>query len=573
MGAAGQLLNAMLSESGIRREECFLSNVVNSRPPANQLQQWFEPGGPRGEGVVGGLRPGAAVVTGVERLFAQLDAVQPRVVVALGNYALWALTQHAGSAADGPRPRVPTGIGDWRGSQVFRVEHGVRSRERLKWPGTPVLPVLHPAAILRDWSARAVAVHDLRTRVPLALAGTWSRESRNPPYQFTAGTDLNTVVEQLQQWLAEADSAASSGASFELSYDIETWKSSLITCVGIAPDSNSALSIPLVRLDETRKGAIRSFWSPEQEAQITQLLARLLNHPGVGGIGQNFLYDRAFLWEWWRVEPRLSWDTLVAQNLLLPGTPKDLGHLASLYCKHYRWWKKDGRDWTDDAELGLETHLLYNAEDCARTFEVRVEQERALREIRPDSTEHPEGRFRLWQPELAKIRLAWEMQRRGVRVDQQRRARLALDLIEARAALAVWLEAIAPQEILDREGVTPKSGTRWFDSPRQTAALVYEVLGLRVQRNRKTGAVSTDDEACNTLKELYPRLVALFESLLEYRSIGVLYSTFVEAKLEADGKFHASFNPAGTVTFRFSSGKNPFRRGGNLQNIPAGDET
>ncbi len=571
VGAAGQLLNELLEHTGIPRDSCFVTNVVAARPPENDMQAFFEPGDP----TLGGLRPSAQVLEGLSVLNAQLDTVAPKLVLALGNYALWALTRHAGSAADGPRPRVPNGIMDWRGSQVYRLASDRTAAVHSGIDGhTPVLPLVHPAAILRDWSQRFVALHDLRTRVPLALAGKWAASDRDPPLALEALTSFERAYATLAALLSTADVRAAAGQRLLLAGDIETWRASLITCFGVATSDVRAYSLPFVRIKPTRDGVV-SFWPVEQESLLLVLLCKLIAHPAVEWIGQNFLYDRAFLWEWWQVEPHMAWDTMYAQHLLLPGTQKDLRYLSSLYCRHFTNWKVENRDWNlDEAGMGLETHLLYNAQDCCRTFEVAVQQRLALFEVQPDRNESPpQGRLMLWaQRELPKIELAWTMQKRGVAVDRIARNALALDLVEAREALGAWLEAIAPQALLDAEGVTPKSGTPWRNSPRQTAVLLFEVLGLQVQRNRKSGSVSTDDEALKTLSERYPRLSAFFAAVLEYRSLGVLFSTFVESRLDWRGRFVTSFNPAGTITLRYSSSMTPLRLGGNAQNVPGSEE-
>ena len=36
-GPSGQLLNSMLHEAGIMRSECYATNLVNARPPYNDL--------------------------------------------------------------------------------------------------------------------------------------------------------------------------------------------------------------------------------------------------------------------------------------------------------------------------------------------------------------------------------------------------------------------------------------------------------------------------------------------------------------------------------------------------------
>src|SRR3990167_9983799 len=41
VGASGQELNKMLHEAQIMRSECYVTNVVNARPPNNYLGAWI----------------------------------------------------------------------------------------------------------------------------------------------------------------------------------------------------------------------------------------------------------------------------------------------------------------------------------------------------------------------------------------------------------------------------------------------------------------------------------------------------------------------------------------------------
>ncbi|MGH7748798.1 MAG: uracil-DNA glycosylase family protein, partial [Candidatus Dormibacteria bacterium] len=41
VGASGQELNRMLSEAGIMRSECFVTNVARERPPNNDINFFF----------------------------------------------------------------------------------------------------------------------------------------------------------------------------------------------------------------------------------------------------------------------------------------------------------------------------------------------------------------------------------------------------------------------------------------------------------------------------------------------------------------------------------------------------
>ena len=58
----------------------------------------------------------------------------------------------------------------------------------------------------------------------------------------------------------------------------------------------------------------------------------------------------------------------------------------------------------------------------------------------------------------------------------------------------------------------------------------------------------------------------------QHRSLGVFLSTFCLMPLDTDGRMRCSFNVCGTETMRFSSSENAFGTGGNLQNIPKGEE-
>ena len=88
------------------------------------------------------------------------------------------------------------------------------------------------------------------------------------------------------------------------------------------------------------EGGFESYWTPIQEAEIIRHIRRLLSHPNIRIIGQNFIYDTQFIQHWFGVTPRLSHDTMLAQNVVFPGTPKDLGYLSSLYCQYHWYWKE-----------------------------------------------------------------------------------------------------------------------------------------------------------------------------------------------------------------------------------------
>jgi uracil-DNA glycosylase len=547
VGQSGKELERMLSEVGIDRREVFTTNVFSAQPPGNEAWKFFlpNPAPPN----LKGLAASPFALQEYHRLHAQLQAMPSlRLVIVAGNYALWALTDGCTSIAsistgDGATTRVPGGITSWRGSMLV----GTGSIA-----GKALLPIIHPAAIMRAWYQRAVTVNDLRARIPQALKNDW-RPHQEPI--ILAPPTFKRAKEALESYLAAAEVR-----KLRLAHDIETARG-LITCMGFASGpydgSGFALVLPFVRLKPARQ--FDSFWTPPEEATLVQLTRRLLTHPNVLIEGQNYVYDTQYLYRWLGIRPKCDFDTMLAHHLLFPGTPKGLDYLSSLYCRYHWYWKDDNKEW--DLKESETDHLLYNAVDVLRTYEVATELRRLITEM---------GQSEQWEWEKKKAALALRMMIRGINIDKQRRAQVGAELWAHQEYLLGRLKNMVPDQLVPQ--MKTKGAKPWYRSTRQQSLLFYDILGMPRQINRKTDASTVNDEALIALKKKFPELNRLFDILLESRSVGVFYSTFVMAPLEASGRMVCSFNPAGTETFRWSSSTNAFGRGTNLQNVPAGDE-
>lgn len=118
VGSSGQELNRMLSEAGIMRSECFVTNVVRIRPPMNDLSHFIAM---RKKDITPAHLPlrdrmvKQPVIDGFRLLVQEIELCQPRLVFAFGNVAMWALTGK-------------WGIKNWRGSQL-----GVDTEEMKAW--------------------------------------------------------------------------------------------------------------------------------------------------------------------------------------------------------------------------------------------------------------------------------------------------------------------------------------------------------------------------------------------------------------------------------------------------------
>lgn len=544
VGSSGNELTRILSDAGIDRKQCLLTNVYAGRPPNNEFHWLFT-----GTTEVRGLYPSDDVLREMRRLYAQL-AAHPRVlIICVGNYALWAMSNCCGTApvAQTNGLRAPNGIMNWRGSMIH-TEESVTG-----FPPIPLLPIIHPAAIMRQWDLRYITVHDLKARVPMALKGDWA--NANPPVLLAPPT-FDQCISRLDHWLRELDR----GVALRLAGDIETYRR-LITCVGLADSPNFAMTIPFVKKTPT---GLDSWWTPIQEAQITHRLIRVLCHKNVLLEGQNFLYDVQYFGEYYGVLPYAEFDTMYAWHVCFPGTPKALDYLSSLFCRYHRYWKEDHKEW-DLAHGDVATLLKYNAEDCVRTFECATTIRRLVVQF---------GLTEQWEWMRRKRDLALRMMTRGVRVNEQLRDKLGYELMNTHAELANELFKIIPQKWAGEPGKSSKTKEPvfWFSSSKQLKWVFGEFLGIPLPKHRKTGSETLGKEALNELREKYPIWRPLFNLLGDIRSVGVFITHFIHAPLDPDKRMRCSFNPAGTETFRWSSSKNAFGRGANLQNLSKGDE-
>lgn len=119
VGAAGRLLTQLLEEIGLSRQDIFITNVLKSRPPGNRDPLPEE------------------VAACAPYLDAQIEVLQPRVILLLGRHALQRLLP--GSA----------GITRSHGTVVHR---GTRT----------YMPCYHPAAALYNGSLLGTLREDFR---------------------------------------------------------------------------------------------------------------------------------------------------------------------------------------------------------------------------------------------------------------------------------------------------------------------------------------------------------------------------------------------------------------------------
>ncbi len=127
VGRAGQLLTRIIAAIGLSRDEVYIANVIKCRPPNNRNPEPDE---------VAACEP---------FLFRQLDVIRPRVVVALGGFAIKTLLD-----TTAPVSRLRGRVFDYRGAKL--------------------IPTFHPAFLLRSPERKRDVWEDMK-RVRTLLAG------------------------------------------------------------------------------------------------------------------------------------------------------------------------------------------------------------------------------------------------------------------------------------------------------------------------------------------------------------------------------------------------------------------
>ena len=119
IGRAGQLLTKIIEAIDLKREDVYIANIIKCRPPQNRNPEPDE------------------VATCEPFLFRQIEAIKPKIIVALGKYAAQTLLK-----TDAPISRLRGQLFDYRGATL--------------------IPTFHPAYLLRNPSSKREVWEDMK---------------------------------------------------------------------------------------------------------------------------------------------------------------------------------------------------------------------------------------------------------------------------------------------------------------------------------------------------------------------------------------------------------------------------
>jgi DNA polymerase len=119
VGRAGQLLTKIIEAIGLTRDDVYIANVIKCRPPQNRNPEPDE------------------VETCEPFLFQQIDAIRPKVIVALGKFGAQTLLRTLD-----PISRLRGRVYEFRGARL--------------------VPTFHPAYLLRNPSSKREVWEDMK---------------------------------------------------------------------------------------------------------------------------------------------------------------------------------------------------------------------------------------------------------------------------------------------------------------------------------------------------------------------------------------------------------------------------
>jgi len=535
IGKPGALLDALLREAGIDREDCVVTLATMCVPPrvkdTGSLQERFP----------------KAVPACQPRLDQEIKHYKPRVIVALGGAALDALIGYSyekksrqpfACSLCGPsnpqtkRSKSCPECGGYKTREhvetLFKSDHKATSIMGTVLPGSMVgldgvpyiIPTMHPSLILRGADAGKGAALGGQFIAPAVIehlrkAKHLLRHDANYDVQLQITSDPAEVRRYLYP---------SEGRTFAV--DIETASATVteldaITCVGICAEGTTTSLVV-----DTRDA------SPE----LLAIMRYFLEDPDAKKVLHNRLFDEAVFDRVWGIQVQGTVaDTMMRQRALFPDEPAKLQWLAARYTY--------APPWKTTHHPTFEDLAIYNARDTRATIEIHRTQQR---EIAPVET--------VVEVDTACANIALQMMSDGVRVNFDRMHEIeAVQVARRDTALAAMLEITA-----DRAD--------W--SPHKSKDLIWALFDgtgpcrLVPPTRTETGAPSTAKDALSRLRGAHP----FVEHLANFRKADKLISTYCQGEgLKIDprtGRLHPTWNPGGARTGRWTS-ENP-----NFQNWP-----
>lgn len=515
VGPAGLELQRALNTIDVSREDCHITNVIQCRPPKNDLDALNLRISRRNKRLAKvaadegrEFRPIHKPVDACRsRLYSELSKSGIRNIVCLGKTAAKAIRRGDFSimAIRGGCEEIPA---PWDPNVTLKVGY-----------------TMHPAFVSRMPVYREVFRHDLRK----AFRFFDDRLKWKEP-TITITNDPAQVQGALNSFLS---------AGKPVSYDLETdgidTNQARVRCISIS-DEDSALVVPFLSI------AGQALVTTDVDTRLRQEISNFLESDSISLLGHNAgQFDRLMCEQWLGITPRLNADTLILHLLSDNELPHNLGFVGSFYTDNPEAWKADHT--ATEAKSDRELHIYCGKDACVTT---RVALPLA-QDVKKRSQQHLLAREHMLQD------LGTLMQKNGMEIDRERASEHSV-LLEQKAK-----EYLKECKAVAGESFNPQS-------PRQLSTLLFDDWKLPPHHySEKSGEPSTDDTTLRSMITDYglsPGRKAFIQLIRAHRKVSKLLGTYIRPlQRTVATRVHPSYNRL-PATGRYSS-SNP-----NMQNVP-----
>jgi uracil-DNA glycosylase family 4 len=559
VGRAGQYLNSILLQTNLQGFLPYITNAVkygtinNATPKKSDIKMCLK------------------------CLMKEIEEVNPELIITLGATALEAVAGKVGNKA--------YKISDYRGEIIEPEWLG----------GIKVLPVWHPAYILRQPEHEASYMADLSKAKVILQGGEVSSSVEIAPY------DVLESAQQVADWLIDA--AREAGGKLQLSLDSE-WE-------GARPGEDGAYlrTLQMCTVNGAKTAVVRFFPTNTLENPIdpskrypncadtqevmTVLRMFLEQIKGSTVFGQNIIADGVWFMKYGLdIRPYTVYDTMLAEHLIDNRGPFSLTELTLRYAPEMGRYDRLLKEWvTDHPELVkngygyIPEELLfpYGAGDVQAPWKIMFKQYPKLQEQGHFNRLGAQQQYPpLFETVINLSRHLYELHQTGIKVDMERLNWLTKLFNDKFAEMKVKVAQLAAERgftDFNPNSAPQKQALLFGNDPCSLKLTPLKATGKRpkawewvmnqppqVQAKYKP---STDGETLETLQDAHP----IVKALLNYNRVWTICKSFlredatggINGNIWPDGRIHSNFSQL-TDTGRLRSA-NP-----NCQNFPKASE-
>jgi len=320
----------MLADAGFSAGEMWFTNPYKVRPPDNKLDRLGE--------------YGISSKLFLDQFWEELERLKPTIIVSCGKTPTQLLCPFTKpTRIIKKQDEKKDGFGHWRGSLL--------TSPFLTWPHY-VIPMYHPAFVLRQYSEREICIFILQRAYEEWRYFAHHKVLQSLPIRkITTSPSLEDARTFLLRCIASSD---------PISVDIELLRRKVPYTISFALSPQEAISL--------------SFWNyqPSELVILWRLMDEIFRTKWQ--LGQNYTTFDA---HWLRalgfsVNLSLVHDTLIRHHILWPGLRHKLEFQTLQYTRQ-PYYKEEGHSWTPKA--GIDKLMRYNCLDTLVTYEIYNSQQ------------------------------------------------------------------------------------------------------------------------------------------------------------------------------------------------------